>query len=79
MDLAVLDADAPTAARFHLATVPQMVTSSVRTATVRRQLVLLGRLAQLTVVAYLKVVWVVIAERLWTVDDELPARKESSS
>ena len=44
----------------------------------RRQLVLLGRLAQLTVVAYLKLVWVVIAERLWAVD-EAPARKESAS
>jgi hypothetical protein len=55
-----------------------MVTSSVRTATVRRQLVLLGRLGQLTVVAYLKLVWVVVAERLWTAPPA-PARKETSS
>jgi hypothetical protein len=43
----------------------------------RSQLVIVGRFAQLTLVAYLKVVRVVIAERLWAVDD-VPPQKEVS-
>ena len=62
---------------LHLAAVAQMVNSVSRTPTLRSQLVFLGRLGQLTLVAYLKVLRVVIAERLWSVDD-IPPPKENS-
>jgi len=54
-----------------------MVNSVSRTPTLQSQLVFLGRLGQLTLVAYLKVLRVVIAERLWSVDD-IPPPKETS-
>jgi hypothetical protein len=54
-----------------------MVTSISRTTTLRSQLVLVGRLGQLTLLAYLKLAWVVIAERLWVVED-IPPQKEVS-
>jgi hypothetical protein len=41
------------------------------------ELVFLGRLGQLTLVAYLKLLRVVIAERLWSLDD-IPPPKETS-
>ena len=62
---------------LHLAAVTQMVTSISRTATLQSQLVFLGRLGQLTLVAYLKLLRVVIAERLWSLDD-IPPPKETS-
>jgi len=67
----------PAVLSLHLATVTQMVTSISRTATLQSQLVFLGRLGQLTLVAYLKLLRVVIAERLWSVDD-IPPPKETS-
>jgi hypothetical protein len=62
---------------LHLAAVAQMVNSVSRTPTLQSQLVFLGRLGQLTLVAYLKLLRVVIAERLWSVDD-IPPPKETS-
>jgi hypothetical protein len=62
---------------FHLAAVAQMVNSVSRTPTLQSQLVFLGRLGQLTLVAYLRLLRVVIAERLWSVDD-IPPPKETS-
>jgi hypothetical protein len=62
---------------LHLAGVTQMVTSISRTATLQSQLVFLGRLGQLTLVAYLKLLRVVIAERLWSVDDISPPKETS--
>ena len=62
---------------LHLAAVVQMVNSVSRTPTLQSQLVFLGRLGQLTLVAYLKLLRVVIAERLWSVDD-IPPPKETS-
>jgi hypothetical protein len=62
---------------LHLAAMSEMVTSSSRTATLQSQLVFLGRLGRLTLVAYLKLLRVVIAERLWSVDD-IPPPKETS-
>jgi hypothetical protein len=62
---------------LHLAGVTQMVNSNSRAATLQSQLVFLGRLGQLTLVAYLKLLRVVIAERLWSVDD-IPPPKETS-
>jgi hypothetical protein len=55
-----------------------MVSSISRTTKLRSQLVLVGRLGQLTILAYLKLVWVVITERLWVVDD-IPPQKEVPS
>ena len=73
---------------LHLATVPQMVNSNGGTATLQSQLVLVGRLGQLTLVAYLKLLRVVLAERLWAIPphvrrvtapvDDIPPRKEIS-
>lgn len=63
---------------MHLARVVQMVSSISRTTKLRSQLVLVGRLGQLTILAYLKLVWVVITERLWVVDD-IPPQKEVPS
>jgi hypothetical protein len=62
---------------LHLAAVAQMVNSVSGTPTLRSQLVFVGRLGQLTLVAYLKLLRVVIAERLWSVDD-IPPPKETS-
>jgi hypothetical protein len=62
---------------LHLAAVAQVVNSVSRTPTLQSQLVFLGRLGQLTLVAYLKLLRVVIAERLWSVDD-IPPPKETS-
>jgi hypothetical protein len=62
---------------LHLAGVTQMVTSISRAATLQSQLVFLGRLGQLTLVAYLKLLRVVIAERLWSVDDLSPSKETS--
>jgi hypothetical protein len=62
---------------LHLAAVAEMINSICRTATLQSQLVFLGRLGQLTLVAYLKLLRVVIAERLWSVDD-IPPPKETS-
>ena len=67
----------PTVLSLHLAAVFQMVNSVSRTPTLQSQLVFLGRLGQLTLVAYLKLLRVVIAERLWSVDD-IPPPKETS-
>jgi hypothetical protein len=67
----------PSVLSLHLAAVSQMVNSVSRTPTLQSQLVFLGRLGQLTLVAYLKVLRVVIAERLWSVDD-IPPPKETS-
>jgi len=41
------------------------------------QLVFLGRLGQLTLVAYLKLLRVVVAERLWSVADITPPKETS--
>jgi len=54
-----------------------MVTSISRAATLQSHLVFLGRLGQLTVVAYVKLLRVVIAERLWSVDDISPPKETS--
>jgi len=62
---------------LHLVAVFQMINSVSRTPTLQSQLVFLGRLGQLTLVAYLKLLRVVIAERLWSVDD-MPPPKETS-
>jgi hypothetical protein len=73
---------------LHLARVVQMVNSNSRATTLQSQLVLVGRLGQLTLVAYLKLLRVVLAERLWAIPphvrrgtrpvDDIPARKEIS-
>jgi hypothetical protein len=62
---------------LHLAAVAQMVNSLSGTPTLRSQFVFVGRLGQLTLVAYLKLLRVVLAERLWSVDD-IPSPKETS-
>jgi hypothetical protein len=62
---------------LHLAAVAQVINSVSRTPTLQSQLVFLGRLGQLTLVAYLKLLRVVIAERLWSLDD-IPPQKETS-
>ena len=62
---------------LHLAAGAQVVNSLTRTPTLRSQFVFVGRLGQLTLVAYLKLLRVVIAERLWSVDD-IPPPKETS-
>ena len=67
----------PSVSTLHLATVVQMVKSPERTATLRSQLLLVGRLGQLTLVAYLKLLRVVIAERLWVTEDR-PAPEEAA-
>jgi len=54
-----------------------MVNSIRRTATLQSQLVFLGRLGQLTLVAYLKLLRVVVAERLWSVADITPPKETS--
>lgn len=58
---------------LHLVTVIQMVTSIGRTATLRKQLLLVRRFGQLTVVAYLKLLRVVISERLWAIPPRVPS------
>jgi hypothetical protein len=67
----------PSVLSLHLAAVTQMVTSISRAATLQSHLVFLGRLGQLTLVAYLKLLRVVIAERLWSVDDISPPKETS--
>jgi hypothetical protein len=65
----------PSVSSLHLASVVQMVNSPERTAALRSQLLLVGRLGQLTLVAYLKLLRVVVAERLWVIEDR-PTQQE---
>jgi hypothetical protein len=50
-----------------------MVTSNVRTATLRSRILLVKRLSELTIVANVKLLRIVIAERLWSI----PARVQA--
>jgi hypothetical protein len=54
-----------------------MVNSPERTAALRSQLLFVGRFGQLTLVAYLKLLRIVVAERLWVIEDR-PLPQEAS-
>jgi len=58
---------------LHLPAVSQMVTSNVRKATLRSKVLLARRLAQLTVVAYVKLLRIVMVERLWAIPPRVRA------
>jgi hypothetical protein len=49
-----------------------MATSNARKATLRSRILLVRRLGELTVVAYVKLLRTVIAERLWAIPARVP-------